>query len=105
MREVSPQEVHASLQAADAPMLLDVREPWEFAICHIRDALSVPMNAIPSRLAELDPDRPVVVICHHGGRSAQVGAFLERNGFSDVRNLTGGVAAWARTVDLSMPTY
>jgi len=105
MREVSPQEVHASLQSPGAPVLVDVREPWEYAICHIGSALPMPMNTIPSRISELDPDRPVVVVCHHGGRSAQVGAFLERNGFADVRNLTGGVAAWARIIDPTMATY
>ena len=63
------------------------------------------MNSIPARLQELDEDLPIVCICHHGARSASVAAFLERNGFTQVTNLTGGVHAWALQVDNSMPTY
>ena len=87
------------------PVLLDVREPWEFQTCHLPDARLVPMREVPARLAELDPAAETVVICHHGGRSQQVAAFLEKQGFSKVHNLSGGVDAWARTVDASMPVY
>lgn len=87
------------------PLLLDVREPAEYQICHIADAMLIPMNTVPGRLAELDLDAEIVCVCHHGGRSMQVAAFLERNGFSKVTNLTGGVHAWAQQVDPSMPTY
>ena len=87
------------------PLLLDVREPWEFETCHIEGATPMPMRSIPARLAELDADRPVVCICHHGARSMQVANFLEQNGFAEVTNLTGGVHAWALQVDNSMPTY
>lgn len=88
-----------------APMLLDVREPWEFETCHIDSAQLISMNAIPSRYPELDQDQAIVCICHHGARSMQVAAFLERQGFSDVTNLTGGIHAWASQVDTTMPTY
>jgi len=87
------------------PALLDVREPWEFQTCHIEGSLPIPMNTIPARQEELDPDAPIVCICHHGARSMQVAAFLERNGFTHVTNLTGGVHAWAQQVDGTMPTY
>lgn len=87
------------------PVLLDVREPWEFQTCHIEGSTPIPMNAVPARLQELDEDAPIVCICHHGGRSASVAAFLERNGFTKVINLAGGVHAWAQQVDNSMPTY
>ena len=87
------------------PLLLDVREPWEFQTCHIDGAAAMPMRTVPARLAELDPDQPVVCICHHGARSMQVASFLEQNGFADVSNLTGGVHAWALQVDNNMPTY
>jgi rhodanese-related sulfurtransferase len=63
------------------------------------------MNTIPGRFSELEEDQPVVCICHHGGRSMQVAAFLERQGFTRVINLSGGVHAWASQVDPSMPTY
>ncbi|MBC3809376.1 sulfurtransferase [Undibacterium seohonense] len=88
-----------------APILLDVREPWEYETCHIAQAQLIPMSVIPLRLDELDPDTEIVCVCHHGGRSMQVAHFLERNGFNQVMNLTGGVHAWALQVDTSMPTY
>ena len=68
-------------------------------------SLAKPMASVPARQEELDPERPVVCICHHGARSMQVGAFLERAGFGQVINLTGGIHAWALQVDPGMPTY
>jgi rhodanese-related sulfurtransferase len=91
--------------ARPQPVLLDVREPWEFETCRIAGARLIPMNTIPARHAELAADAPIVCICHHGGRSMQVAAFLEQKGFTQVTNLTGGVHAWAQQVDPSMPTY
>jgi rhodanese-related sulfurtransferase len=87
------------------PVLLDVREPWEQQICRIEGSEPMPMRTVPARAGELDPERPVVCVCHHGGRSMQVAMFLERQGFKDVYNLTGGVDAWARQVDRTMATY
>lgn len=87
------------------PMLLDVREQWEYQTCHIADAVLIPMNTIPARQQELEPDAAIVCICHHGARSFQVAAFLERQGFTNVINLTGGMDAWARQVDPAMATY
>lgn len=89
----------------DKPVLLDVREPWEFQTCHIDGALTMPMNTIPDRLSELDPKLAIVCICHHGMRSMQIAVFLEQNGYTHVSNLTGGVHAWAQQVDSTMPTY
>lgn len=107
MRQMSPTALAAWL--ADAarmqPVLLDVREPSEFEICRIEGSLLMSMGTVPARAAELDPDAETVVICHHGGRSAQVGMFLERQGFSNVINLAGGVAEWARQVDPGMAQY
>ena len=107
MKSVSASQLSAWLadEGRDAPLLLDVREPWETQICNIEGSELVPMQALPARLHELDSDRPIVCICHHGGRSAHVAMFLARQGFSDVYNLTGGVDAWARQVDAAMPTY
>lgn len=95
----------ASRNERSKPLMVDVREPWEVDICRIEGALTLPMAAVPSRLQELDPDAETVVICHHGVRSFQVALFLERNGFSSVLNLTGGIDAWSREVDPSMPKY
>jgi rhodanese-related sulfurtransferase len=88
-----------------APVLLDVREPWEFEKCRIAGAVPIPMNTIPARMQELDPDATIVCICHHGARSMQVAAFLERQGFADVANLTGGIHAWALQVDPTTAIY
>jgi rhodanese-related sulfurtransferase len=87
------------------PVLLDVREPWEYQTCHIDGSVLIPMNDIPARLSELEEDAPIVCICHHGARSMSVAAFLERNGFTQITNLTGGIHAWAQQVDGTMPTY
>jgi len=107
MDQINPAQLAAWLGDAgrDKPVLLDVREPWEFQTCHIGESRLVPMAEVPKRLAELDPQAETVVICHHGGRSMQVAMFLERQGFKRVHNLAGGVDAWARSVDPSMPTY
>jgi rhodanese-related sulfurtransferase len=87
------------------PFLLDVREPWEFETCKIEGATLIPMNTIPARMQELDEDAEIVCVCHHGARSMSVAAFLERNGFANVTNLTGGIHAWAVQVDSAMPKY
>lgn len=91
--------------AKKQPLLLDVREPWEYETCHIPQAQLMPMHTVPLRFQELDPETSIVCVCHHGGRSMQVAHFLERNGFNHIINLTGGVHAWAKEVDTSMPTY
>ena len=106
MRQMPATELHQYLQNTDAPpLLLDVREPSEYSICRIDGSQLVPMRQIPGHIDDLDPDRETVVICHHGVRSYQVALYLERYGFDDVINLSGGVAAWARDVDTSMATY
>ena len=107
MTQILPDQLAAWLEdhAREKPALLDVREPWEFQTCRIGDSQLIPMASIPQRLAELDPARETVIICHHGVRSMQVGIYLERQGFDKVYNLSGGVAAWARTVDPAMPAY
>lgn len=106
MKEFSAEQLQQFLQSSDAdPLLLDVREEWEFDRCHIDGSVLVPMGEIPSQFNELDPNRVTVVICHHGIRSRSVGIYLEREGFDDVINLSGGVAAWAKDVDVSMAVY
>lgn len=87
------------------PLLLDVREPWEFDVCRIPGARLMPMRSIPARYPELHRDTETVVICHHGARSYQVAMFLEHQGFGNVINLYGGMAAWSRDADPATPTY
>ena len=107
MMQISPAELAAWIADSSRakPLLLDVREPWEFQTCSIAGSLHVPMGEIPARTGEIDSDGDVVVICHHGGRSMQVAMFLEKNGFPKVHTLAGGVDAWARSVDPAMPVY
>ena len=107
MQHVSAPELAAWLAdtSRSQPLLLDVRENWEFETCKIAGSVQIPMNTIPARMQELDEEAQIVCVCHHGARSMQVAAFLERNGFSRVTNLTGGVHAWALQVDGTMPTY
>ena len=104
MRELMPEAV-AALHAAGKVVLVDVREPWEWEICHVAGALHIPMGQVPARLAEIPPERPVVVMCHHGMRSHQVAQFLLGQGYADVANLDGGIDAWARSVDASLALY
>ncbi len=107
MQQLSPPQLAEWLAdpGRGKPVLLDVREPWEFRICRIRDSLHIPMAAVPGRHAEMDPEADTVVICHHGARSFQVGVFLENAGFRKVYNLNGGVDGWSKQVEPSMPKY
>jgi rhodanese-related sulfurtransferase len=107
MKQITPAQLAAWLAdaAREKPVLLDVREPWEWELARLEGAQHIPMRDIPARFAELDDEREVVAICHHGGRSQQVAMFLEKNGFSKVHNLQGGVDAWSRTVDPAVPLY
>lgn len=111
MREIEVTALGAFIEAhaAQSPVLLDVREPWEVALGTIElpgaRTLTWPMGTIPERLAELDPAQPVVCICHHGMRSAQVVAFLSHHGHQAVYNLAGGTDAWSTQVDPRLPRY
>jgi rhodanese-related sulfurtransferase len=105
IKEITPLELQSRLVAADAPIVLDVREQWEREIASLPGTLHIPINEVPARLAELDSNRDLVVMCRSGGRSAQVAKFLDAHGFRSVSNLTGGILAWSRDVDSSVPTY
>lgn len=106
MRELSAAKLRDYLATTTTgPLLLDVREPWEFRICQIEGSQLIPMGQLPAALKALDPTRQTVVICHHGIRSRQVAMYLDYQGFADVINLAGGVDAWARDVDRQMATY
>lgn len=91
--------------AREAPVIVDVREPWEFERCRIEGSRPLPLREIPAQAHTLPQDRDLVMVCHHGGRSAQAAMWLMRNGHARVHNLEGGVDAWAATVDPRMPRY
>ena len=101
---MSAPELAAHLESA-SPLLLDVREPWEFDTCHIEGSINVPMGQVPQRIDELQDADEIIVICHHGVRSQQVICYLLQYDVDKLVNLDGGVDAWARSVDTSMPVY
>jgi rhodanese-related sulfurtransferase len=91
---------------ADAPVLLDVREPWEFQTASLPNSLLMPMGDVTSRAhAELDPDAHIVVLCHHGQRSLSVAMWLRAQGFERAQSLAGGIDFWSRAIDPNVPRY
>jgi adenylyltransferase/sulfurtransferase len=103
--EVPPRSLAARLAAGLTPTLLDVREPYEWAIARLPDARLVPLDTLPDVVHTLDPNAELVVYCHHGMRSAAAVAWLRDRGFRRARNLTGGIDRWSREVDPSTRRY
>jgi rhodanese-related sulfurtransferase len=113
--QVRPLELHAWLQAQQAatgqlPLVLDVREAWELQTASVQpsaafELAAIPMNTIPARVAELNAQRPVAVLCHHGARSQRVAMFLQQQGFAQLANIAGGIDAWSHELDASVPRY
>ena len=105
--EITARDLAAGLQSGKAgPMLLDVREPWEFATAQIAGSTPMPMGEIPSRVfQELDPEAHIVTVCHGGVRSLNVALWLRNQGFEKVQSLSGGIDAWSQQVDPAVPRY
>ncbi len=104
--EITPQEFLQQRSKPNPPILLDVREPWEFQTASLPNSILMPMGEITSRAhAELDPDQPIVVLCHHGQRSLSVTMWLRQQDFTHVQSLAGGIDAWSRTIDPGIPRY
>lgn len=103
----------ASVQTGSAdtalPVVLDVREPWELQTATVKadgfELVVMPMRSVPARYLELDRERPIACLCHHGARSAQVVHFLMQQGFNNIVNIHGGINAWSHERDASVPTY
>ena len=105
-RNISPAEVKARLARGDSFRLIDVREPYEHAVAQIEGAELLPMSRAQEWLGTLPPDADLVILCHHGSRSAQVARYLAAQlGFANVANMTGGIDEWSRLVDPSVPRY
>ncbi len=102
--EIQVEELKQKLDAGEDVFVLDVREPHEYQICNIGGHL-IPLNDLPKRINELDSSREIVAHCKMGGRSAKAVEFLRQSGFKKVRNLTGGILAWADRIDRTMPKY
>jgi rhodanese-related sulfurtransferase len=104
--EITPEAFAQLRRQPNAPLLLDVREPWEHETAALPNATLIPMGDIPSRAhAELDPDAPIVVMCHHGARSLNVALWLRDQGFTQAQSLSGGIDAWSRSIDPTIPRY
>lgn len=103
--DVTPVELKSILAGGERVTLLDVREPYEYSICHLEGATLVPLGTLVQSIQELDRDKPLVAYCHTGVRSSAAVEFLRKSGFRDVRNLRGGIDAWADQVDPAMPRY
>jgi rhodanese-related sulfurtransferase len=89
----------------EPPVVIDVREPWEYQTAHIDDSRLVPLQTIPANVGTLPKDRDVVLVCHHGNRSQRAAQWLEQQGFTRLYNLAGGVDRWASDVDPAMARY
>lgn len=105
MAQISPEELKARMDKGEKPFILDVRNPDEYAICKIAGSTLIPLGELPGRMSELDPTKEIIVHCKMGGRASQAQAFLLQNGFSNVRNLTGGILAWGEKVDPAVVKY
>lgn len=105
--EISVAEARLRLAEPRPPRLIDVREAEEYEIARIAGAELLPLSQWPALAAEklTDPAQPLLIQCHHGGRSARAAEFLLRNGFIDVTNLAGGIDAWSVEIDPSIPRY
>ena len=102
--EITPTEFVERRSRGESLTLLDVREEWELGVASVPDVVHIPMGEVADRLGELDRTREVVVLCRSGRRSLQVANFLQQNGFRAV-NLAGGILAWSRELDATIPTY
>lgn len=102
--QISVQELKQRLDAGEDLMILDVREPYEYQIANIGGTL-IPMNEVPRRLGEIDRNREIVVQCRSGARSQRTAEFLAQQGYPNVKNLAGGILAWADQIDPSITKY
>ena len=103
--DISVRRLEEMRKTGEEHTLLDIREEEELAIFSIDGAVHIPMNTLPENLDQLTKDHPIVVMCHVGGRSSQVCAWLNSNGFENAVNLEGGISAWSADIDPSVPSY
>jgi rhodanese-related sulfurtransferase len=112
IEQIRPSQLAAWLEKVrplGEPVVLDVREPWELQTVSVQaqgfTLMTIPMNTVPARLSELDPEQPIACLCHHGARSMQVAHFLVGRGFGQVANIAGGIDAWAIELDPTLARY
>jgi len=107
IRQITVNDLHTRLTAGENVLLLDVRQPEEYAICRLENATLIPLGELPRRADELDvpKDTAVVVYCHHGIRSITGAHMLLLAGYTDVASLAGGIEAWSLQIDPAIPRY
>ncbi len=105
IEDITPSEFNQRRESGELWTLLDVREAWEIGIARIDKTIDIPMGEVPARFAELDARQAIAIICHSGGRSAQVASYLVQSGFDRVANILGGIDAWSLDIDDSIPRY
>jgi rhodanese-related sulfurtransferase len=104
--EITVDQLKQQLSSEHPPLLLDVREPWEYRTAGIPGSTLIPMNEIPARAhQELDEEAPILVLCQHGARSLSVAAWLRQQGFDKAQSVSGGIDAWSRLIDPTIPRY
>jgi rhodanese-related sulfurtransferase len=103
--EISPRELKERLGRGENILLVDVREPHEYAICQIEGAKLIPMGSIPANLQKLDTDKDVVCYCHHGMRSLEVANWLRAQGIKSAKSMAGGIDRWSIEIDPTVPRY
>jgi len=104
--EITVDQLKQQLTSEHPPLLLDVREPWEFQTAQIPGSTLIPMSEVPARaFNELDEEQPIAVLCHHGSRSLSVANWLRQQGFANAQSVSGGIDEWSRVIDPSVPRY
>ena len=103
--EIDVEELDARLKSGEALQVLDVREPWELEIARLQNTIDIPMSTLPKGLCNIDQEKPVAVICHHGGRSLQVARWLRQQGYTKAQSVRGGLDVWSQSIDPRVPRY
>jgi rhodanese-related sulfurtransferase len=105
VQNITPTELSARLDSGEDMLIVDIREHWELQINGLKGAVHIPLGDFPAALRAIPEDKPVVIICHTGRRSAYLVDWLDMQGYTNVLNLAGGLDRWAREVDPSLPRY
>ena len=102
---ITPRELKDRFDKGNTLFLLDVREPWEYALAKLDGSHLIPLGTLPHSLGKLDRNTEIVAYCHHGMRSADAAGFLLQQGYTSVKNLVGGIDAWSVQIDPTVPRY
>jgi adenylyltransferase/sulfurtransferase len=103
--EIMPREVKQRLDRGEKLLLVDVREPHEYAVCQIEGSMLIPMGTIPANLQKLDTEEEVICFCHHGMRSRDVVNWLRAQGIKSAKSMAGGIDRWSVEIDPKVPRY